>query len=71
MSQKLPVNGFEWLEELSEFDKRFIKNYDENSNKWYILEVTVEYPKIVFNLHSDLPFFTWKKENRKMQEACL
>ena len=33
MSQKLPVNGFEWLEELSEFDKRFIKNYDENSNK--------------------------------------
>ena len=58
MSQKLPVNGFEWLEELSEFDKRFIKNYDKNSNKGYILEVAVEYPKIVFNLHSDLPFFT-------------
>ena len=58
MSQKLPINGFEWLEELSEFDERFRKNYDENSNKGYILEVVVEYPKNVFNLHSDLPFFT-------------
>ena len=45
MSQKLPINCFEWVEELSEFDERFIKNYDENSNKGYILEVDVEYPK--------------------------
>ena len=27
MSQKRPVNGFEWVEELSEFNKDFIKNY--------------------------------------------
>ena len=25
MSQKLPVNGFEWVEKLSKFDERFIK----------------------------------------------
>ena len=25
MSQKLPVNGLEWIEELSKFDERFIK----------------------------------------------
>ena len=24
MSQKSPVNGFEWIEQLSEFDERFI-----------------------------------------------
>ena len=29
MSQKLPVNGLEWVEELSKFSKDFIKNYDE------------------------------------------
>ena len=45
MSQKLPVNGFEWVEELSEFDERIIKNYNENSDKGYFLEVDVEYPK--------------------------
>ena len=32
MSQKLHVNGFEWVEELSQFKKDFIKNYDENSD---------------------------------------
>ena len=30
---------------LSKFNKDFIKNYDENNNKGYILEVNVEYPK--------------------------
>ena len=26
MSQKLPVNGFEWVEDLSQFKEDFIKN---------------------------------------------
>ena len=45
MSQKLPVNDFQWVEELSQFKEDFIQNYDENSNKGYFLEVDVEYPK--------------------------
>ena len=46
MSQKLPVDGFEWVEEeedLLKSNASFIKNYDENSDKGYILEVDVEY----------------------------
>ena len=45
MSKKLPVNGFEWVENLSPFKEDFIKNYDEDSNKGYFLEVDVEHPK--------------------------
>ena len=57
MSKKLVVNGFEWIEDLSNFNEDFIKNYDdENSDKGYILEVHVEYPKKLFDLHRDLPF---------------
>ena len=56
MSQKLPVNGFEWGEDLLKFNASFLKNYDENSDKGYILEVDVEYPKNLRKLHSDLPF---------------
>ena len=41
---------------VSKFDEDFIKNYDEDSNKGYTLEVDVEYPKDLHNLHSDLPF---------------
>ena len=43
---------------LSKFDEEFIKRYDEDSNKGYILEVDVEYPKDLHNLHSDLPFLS-------------
>ena len=27
------------------FDKDFVQNYDEDSNKGYILDVDIEYPK--------------------------
>ena len=27
MPQKLPVNNFEWIEDTSQFNKDFIKNY--------------------------------------------
>ena len=31
MSQKLLLNGFKWVEDLSEFDEGFIKSYNEKS----------------------------------------
>ena len=31
MFQKLPVNGFEWVKNLSKFNKNFIKEYDKYS----------------------------------------
>ena len=45
MSQKLPVDGFKQVEDLSQFTGDFIKNYDENSNKSYFLEVDVRHAK--------------------------
>ena len=65
MSQKLPVNGFKLVEDLSQFNKSFIKNYDENSDKGYFLEVDVEYPKKLFSLHSDLSFLPERKKIEK------
>ena len=56
MSQKLPVNGFKWINDVSEINEEFIKNYDENNDKGYILEVDVKYPRKLHDLHSDLPF---------------
>ena len=31
MSQKLPLNKFEWIEDTSQFNEDFIKNYSEES----------------------------------------
>ena len=70
MSQKLPADGFKWVEEddLSKFNESFIKNYDENSDKGYILEVDVEYPKKLFNLHKDLPFLPKREKINKCKK---
>ena len=56
MSKKLPVDSFEWVEDLSKIDEDFIKNYDEDSDVRYFIEADVEYPKKLNTLHNDLPF---------------
>ena len=42
MSEKLPVNSFKWENDLSRFNENFIKNYNENSDVRYFLEVDIE-----------------------------
>ena len=49
MSQKLPVNDFKWVKDVSEFDEGFIKIYNEESNEGYFFEVDIQYLE---NLHN-------------------
>ena len=41
MSQKLQVNKFEWIKDTSQRNEDFIKNYNEESDEGYFLEVDV------------------------------
>ena len=76
MSKKLSVNGFKWLDtpetsalaRSNKINKDFIKNYDENNDKRYILEVDVKYPKRLHELHSDLPFLSERMEVNKCKK---
>ena len=73
MSQKLPIDGFKWIEEddLSKFNESFVKNYHENSDKGYILEVDVKYRNKFHKLHSELPFLPERiKINKCNKFAC-
>ena len=73
MSQKLPVDGFKWIEgdDLLKVVENFIKNYNENSNKGYIFEVDIEYPKSLHKLHNDLPFLPERmKINKWSKLVC-
>ena len=70
-SKKLPIDSFKLVKDLTKFNESFIKNYDENSDKGYFLEVDVKYPKKLFNLHSDLPFLPGRMEINKCEKlAC-
>ena len=58
MSKKLPTNGFKWIDnnETAEpsakhvINEDFIKKYNENNDKGYILEVDVKYSKRLHEL---------------------
>ena len=56
MTEKLPVRGFKMVKDISKIDGDFVKDYNKNDNKGYILDVDVDYPSKLQNLHSDLPF---------------
>ena len=68
MSQKLPVNIFKWVNDVSKINEEFIKNYDEDSDKGYILEIDVKYLKKLHDLHSDLPFLPKKMKIDKCKK---
>ena len=71
MSQKFPVNGFKWVKKLSWFNEIFIKNYNENCNTGYFLEVDIDYPKKLFDFHKDLLFLPERKKVNKVEKLIL
>ena len=54
MSQKLPHKNFRWIDEakLVDFDPTLINTEDDTG---YILQVDLEYPKELHNVHNDYP----------------
>ena len=54
--QKLPVNNFVWMKDISQFNEDFIKNYNEENNERYFLKLVVKYHERLHDLHNDLPF---------------
>ena len=68
MSKKLPVKEFKWTDN-NIINEEFIRNYNENDKKGYILEVDVKYPKKLHDLHSDLPFLPERMEINKCKKS--
>ena len=62
MSQKL-----EWIQETSQFNKDFMKNYNEKSDEGYFLEIDVKYPKKLNELHNELPFLLERKKIKNVE----
>ena len=54
MSQYLPTGNFKWLSQ-NQIEKTNLGKYTENSKKGLILEVDLEYPQELHNLHNDYP----------------
>ena len=61
MSKFLPTSGFKWID-LKEFD---LNKYTSNSSKGCVLEVDLEYPEELRELHNDYPLALGKIKNQK------
>ena len=68
MLQKLPVDGFEWLKDTSQFNEDFIESYNEKSDEGYFLEVDAQYPEKLHELHNDLPFLYERMKTEKVEK---
>ena len=66
MSQKFPVDNFKWIKDTSQFNEDFTKDYNEESDKRYFLEVDVQYIEKLYGLHNDLSF---SPERMKIKKA--
>ena len=62
MSQKLPVNGFEWIKNISQLSEDLAKNYNEEKDEGYFPEVDVQYLEKLHEFCNDLPFFFRRNE---------
>ena len=67
MSQYLPTGGFKWLTE-KQIENTDLAKYNDDSKKGLILEVDLEYPKELHNLHND---YTLGAEKVKVTESML
>ena len=69
MPQKLPVNSFEWIGDLSGFNKDFIKNYNKESDEGYFLEVDVQYLEKLHERHNNLQFLQERMKIEKVEKV--
>ena len=69
MSRPLPYKDFKWIEPVSQ---EFIMNYKEDSDIGYTLEVDLEYPKHLHDLHNDYPLAPerFKPEGSDCEKLC-
>ena len=71
MSQYLPTGGFRWLKQ-NKINDLNLSKYDTENKKGLILEVDLEYPKELHDLHNDYPLAAEKikVEKEMLSDYC-
>ena len=60
-----------WIEDSSQFNEDFIKNYNEESDEGYFLEVGVQYLEKFHKRHYYLPFLRERMEIEKVEKILV
>ena len=68
VSQKLRVNNFKWMKNISKCNEDFVKSYNGESDEGYFLEDDVQYPEKLHELYNDLPFLPKRMKIEKVEK---
>ena len=68
MSQKLQVNGFEWIGDISEINEEFMESCNDEGDEGSFLEVYIQYPDKLHDLHNDLLFWPERMKIEKVEK---
>ena len=66
-----PATSFQCVKNSSQFNKDFLKSYNEESDEGYFLEVDVQYLDKLHDLYNDLPFLLERMEIEKVENFVL
>ena len=66
-----PVNNFRWIDYTSHFYENLIKNYSEESDEGYSLEVDVQYLEKLHELHTGLSFLPERMKIRNVKKLVV
>ena len=59
MRQYLPISNFKWVKNIDKIEQKLM-NIKNNSSTGYVLEVDLEYPQKLHDIHNDYPLATEK-----------
>ena len=62
------LSDFKWVENAFQHGKDFIENYNKDSDVGYFLEVDVQHPEKLHDLHNDLYFLLEKMKIEKLEK---
>ena len=68
MCNNLPWGGFAWVKNVEDFTPERIAKLVEKDKRGYVLEVDVDYPKVLHKKHNDLPFLPEKIKINKVEK---
>ena len=72
MRQCLPINNFKWVKNIDKIEQGLMR-IKNNSSTGYVLEVHLEYPQELYDIHNDYPLAPEKMNVPKewLSDYCL
>ena len=72
MRQYFPIRNFKWVKDFNKIEQKLM-NIKNNSSTGYVLQVDLEYPQELHDIHDDYPLAPEKINIRKewLSDYCL